>query len=188
MNKMENIEIKKTTYKRLKSKITEFGETVDTVINKVLDQLEETPPPPHPEPDNDDIIDDPYKLPNLYHTKVLSATIDGNGVSILHWNSIRNELISIAFQRGKDIDWLRKRSLGDIVEGIIAPDHYRYLPGCDISVVQTSAQNAGHTLMNIARDLSIEVGIEFKWRNKKGAARPGETAVLWIDEGEVTVS
>ena len=181
MNKKVRVEIKESTYERLKShtKIKQLAEFVDTVVSQVLDLLEGKPKSPGPSSDN---------LQILKHTKVLSASIDGNEVSTLHWNPIRNELISIAFQQGKDIDWIRQRAVGKIVEGNKAPHNYQYLPDCGISVIQTNSQNAGQTLINIARDLSIPVKIEFKWKDKKGASRPGETTVLRIDKGKVIIS
>ena len=154
-------------------------------------QLEGSSPTPlRPEPGNNNIVVDPHKLPNLKHTKVLSAFIDGDQMpkQQLRWRYIRNKLIHIAIQQGKDIGWLSSQSSVKFIKGNKAPYYYQYLPDCNISVSGTDAESTGQISVNIALELSIPVKLKLEWRkNKKDSAYPGETAVFQVDKGKVTL-
>ena len=193
MTKMIKIQINEATHKRLKSHAEPLEDSYDTVINRALDALEPRKAPIDKKKiDRNIIILDPNHFPNLTHTKILSATVNGNQMSRPHlnWSWIRNELIRIAMQQyHEDINWLRSKSSTDIIEGYTQYDKYEYIQDLDISVAWTNTKKTSQALVNIALALSVPVKLTLKWRtNKKGAAYPGEIAILKVSKGKVTIN
>ena len=186
MTKMISIQIQEATHRRLKSNTESLEYSYDPVINRALDQLERVPPPSRLEPDNEDIIVDPYNLPNLAHTEILSAIVTGNQMprSYLNWSSIRNQLMRIAIQKyRKDIDWLRSKSSTKIIESDMQHhNNYQHIPKLDILVARTNTKKTSQALVNIALALSIPVKMEVTWTEKASPKFRYKRAMLRISE------
>ena len=182
MTKMISIQIEETTHRRLQSNAVPLEDSHDTVINRALDALETKEVPTDKKGMDQSIITlDPNHLPNLSHTKIRSASVDGMIVKHPHWYEIHNMLIRIAMQRGKLLSWLRQECCARIIEGDTKEHNYNYLDGYDISVQETSARRSCQTVVNIASALSIPVKMELTWieqippkfRGKSGLLRIG---------------
>ena len=160
--------IEEATHKRLQSHAVPLEDSYDTVINRALDALEPRKAPIDKQGiDQDIVIVDPNRLPNLTHTKILSASVNGMSISKPNWHKMRNKLIQIAMEQEKSLHWLRSKSRANIIEGRTKNSHYKYLDGYDISVDATNAPRSFQTVVNIAFALSIPVKMEVTEEQKR---------------------
>ena len=95
---MPEIRIEQTTFERLQCHAQPLIDTVDAVVNRALDALETGMPK---RADQDPLRFQhefgPDSLPDLTHTKVLSAMLDGGEVARPNWNRL---LVSARLETG----------------------------------------------------------------------------------------
>ena len=180
---MPQITISDSTFGRLQSLAKPFVDTEDAVISRALDRLEsddtESVPNGGDKTKNSHQID-PANLPDLTHTKVRYAVLDGKPIrKQANWNGILDKLLCLAYKR-LGFDDLLKISLANITEGHKGNEGYHYLQEADISVQGTSASLACQAIVGIANEIGLSVDIGFEWRKKDGAAHPGERAKLFM--------
>ena len=182
MTKMISIQIEEATQKRLKSHAVPLEDSHDTVINRALDALEtrKVPIDNDDEMEHNEITINPNRLPDLSHTRILSASVDGIVTERPLWYEMRDRLIRIAMERGKSLNWLREKCITDIITGRAEKGHYIYLRDCGISIPRDSAPRSFQTVVNIALALSIPVRIEVIGRVKASPAFRGKRAMLRI--------
>lgn len=205
------VEIERATYERLFGHAVSFDDNPDSVLNRVLDAHErngkghavpfvDTP---------DSVLNrtlgargqdgresaapcrkrraerriDPRALPDLAHTKVLEAVIDGRRIKP-SWNPALRALLGCAMKRvGGDFGRLQGACQGKVnmVEECKADGGYRSVPeGLGISVQNLPATEACDAMVTVAQALGIAVDVGFMWRDKEEAAFPGERARLQI--------
>lgn len=121
---------------------------------------------------------DPDDHENLTHTRLLAATIDGDPMHRPKWNNVLDELHVIGRSRLGSFEALRKASGANLKDKKYEQNGYRYLPGADLSIQGVDANLAWQHSLKLARALKIPIEARFEWRDKEGAARPGETAIL----------
>lgn len=121
---------------------------------------------------------DPDHPVSLTHSKVLFASIDGEPMYKANWNAVLDRLHTIARERLGSFAALRAESGANLKEGRFTNDGYRYLPEIDLSIQGVESNLAWSHSLNLARRLNIPIEVKLMWREKTGAARPGETAVL----------
>lgn len=121
---------------------------------------------------------DPDSHENLTHARLLSASVDGRPIHRPKWNGVLDHLHVLARQRLGSFDALRRVSAANIREGRYEDSGYRYVPEADLSIQGVDSNLAWDHSLRVARALEIPIELRFEWRNKKGAARPGEEAML----------
>lgn len=173
---MPEIAIEQSTFERLQRNANPLVDTVDMVVNRALDALEHRKGPP-PLPTAVRQIDE-RRLPNLTHTKILDASLDGKQIVKPTWNLVVERLLIRAMKQLADFDQLRKLCSVNMVLGRKEDEGYRYLAEIDVSFQGLSANDACGALVVAARNLRIELEIVFIWRDREGAAHPGERARL----------
>lgn len=186
---MQQITISPATFKRLQSHAEPLVDTTESVINRALDALERPEPDVSDEPGDERLID-PLKLPNMKRTKILVAAVDGNevGHSERYWNRVMKKMICLAVKHGRTLDEISllcaqttvNGQRQNIVNGQKQAENYAYLPDINVSLRNRSADGACRTIMNIAQNLGIALDIVFEWRDKQGAAYPGQRGRLRI--------
>jgi hypothetical protein len=168
------------TIARLEKHARPFVDTVDTVINRVLDAYEAS----REETDDTDLVTggvpkdfDPSSPPNLTHTKVLSVHFNGIKFSRedTNWNALLSEAIRAAKKHAKSDDELRRVVLANFITGKKEDEGYRYLADINLSVQGQDANSAWKATYNIARLLKLPFEIVFAWRLKTEASHPGVT-------------
>lgn len=179
------IDITDATFRRLQHHARPFEDTPDTVVTRALDALErldgESRPPTNGSRDlPDDRRIDPHDLPNMAHTKVLEARLDGAPLDTLKWNALYRQMLLLAHDRFSDFNELRAFWPGNIVTGTKNDDGYQHLPEIDVSLQGTHANAVVKALVEVASHFGIEMDIRFMWRNKPAAAFPGESARLAV--------
>lgn len=181
---MKEICIEDTTFERLQRHAKPLVDTTDTVLNRALDTLERlegTKDSSSQQDDNERRID--YRrLPNLKHTKVLDAAIDGNEIARPNWNLLRNCILVLAMKSLTGIKEVHQICPVNIVPGRKEDEGYSYLEEVNISVQGQDANAACCSVVTAARRLGISVEIGFMWRPKEGAAHPGVRARLVVSE------
>jgi hypothetical protein len=169
-----------STIARLEKHAKPFVDTVDTVVNRVLDDYEAR----REETDDADIVVggviqdfDPSSPPNLTHTKVLSIQFNRNKFhrEDTNWNALLNEAVRVARKHAKSDDELRRVILANFVIGKKEDEGYRYLNDVGLSIQGQDANSAWKATFNIARLLRLPFEIIFCWRLKAEASHPGVT-------------
>lgn len=179
---MPVIRIPDPVFERLQSLATPFVDTPATVIERLLDHYDASGPSRepscraaaaiatttvHPEPDTP---------PDLYHTRVLSALVDGEKAR--NWNEVVVVAHRQALKRLKSLEALGSVTRTNIVVGRRSDSGYHFQPELNASVQYVDANDAWRNALHIARKVGLRIRVTFEWREKKGAARPGEQGTL----------
>jgi hypothetical protein len=115
---------------------------------------------------------------DLTHTRVLSATIDGQQLHHPKWKGVMDHLHVIGLQHLGSFEALKQASGANLRKGRFEKDGYKYLPQADLSIQGVAAKLAWSHSLHLARTLKVPVRLEIQWHDKPEAAHPGETAVL----------
>jgi hypothetical protein len=170
-------------FARLQRHAKPLVDTIDTVVNRALDALEQTAAPPTPEsgygiPAEQRI--DPRALPSLTHTKVLEASVDGEPIARANWNLLLNETLRCVMKRVGSFEKLKQVCPVNMVKGRKEEEGYSYLADIEVSVQGQDANSACRTVVTAAQTLGMAIDVGFMWRHKEAAAYPGERARLQI--------
>ena len=177
---MPDIAIEQSTLERLQRHARPLVDTTDMVVNRALDALEnrEDFSSPGDASSTAERNIDPMKLPNLTHTKVLDASLDGIRVAKPNWNSLLERVLVRAMKQLADFDELRKLCPVNIVQGCKEDEGYRHITEINVSAQGMSANDACGALVIAVLSLRLELEVVFLWRTREGAAYPGERARL----------
>lgn len=179
---MPEILIEEATFKRLQHHAKPFVDTPDMVVSRALDALEKRQENNIQEP-NYGVSEreiDPNRLPNLTHTKVLDASLEGEPIDRPNWNLLLGRILAQAMTQLDDLEKLKKLCSVHMVKGFKENEGYRHLPEIGISFQGLPAREACNAIVMVAQSLGIELEIGFVWRQKKDAAFPGEKARLKV--------
>ena len=186
MTKRE-IKIEQTTLQRLE-KLSKPLEDADAVINRVLDEFErrqkpETYLPKEREPESEEEYEftSEEELPDLTHTRVISASIDGVYIPKPRWRYLLNYALILV---GKEV--CAPNQIGtifslNITTGRKTDTGYAYLRDINISVQAADSNKTCRTLIKATRRLGVKVDIQFQWHAKDGAERPGKFGRIKIE-------
>ena len=179
---MPQITIEQATFERLQQHAKPLVDTADGVIVRALNALDKKATNHafngHPTVTEAEKLFNASGLPDLTHTKVLDATIDGKPMARPNWRRLRDEMLLRVMQRGGGLENLQRLLQADvnIVEGRKEVEGFRYLPEFDFSVQGQHANGACQAIMTAAQVLGVSLSIGITWRRKEGAAYPGERA------------
>lgn len=178
---MPEITLSNATFERLQSNAQAFVDTPDMVVARALDALELCDHSAGtPKISANQRIVDPQDLPNLKHTKIMEARLDGNVVEKPNWNRLLDVLLVRAMRELPDLDALRRICPANLVAGRKLVDGYRYLSEINVSVQGVSANEACAVLVSTSSRLSIDLDITISWRMKPEAEFPGEIGRLTL--------
>lgn len=176
---MSEITIQQSTFERLQGHAKPLLDTSDTVIIRALDALDQI--------GVEHALDtgrgmekerqiDARALPNLTHTKVLDARIEGVPIMKPNWNRLLEEVLRQAKKRAGNFENLRQLCPLNMVEGRKEDEGFSYLAEIDISFQGQDANGACRAIVMAAQGLGMALDISFMWRLKEAAAYPGERA------------
>ena len=179
-----SIPISDETFSKLQALAKPFVDTPESVIAALADsELERRAISPNGDqrgPSGRERVAelDPDAPESLTHTRLLSATVDGQSLHRPKWNGLQDHLHVKARARMGSFQAVSQASAANVREGKYVDNGYRHLPDADLSVQGVDANLAWSHSLRLARALGVPIDVKFEWRMKEGAARPGETAVL----------
>ena len=184
---MPDITIEQTTFTRLQSHAQALVDTADTVVQRALDALDTLEGCGHEKVGGNPIqVDheiDLRQLPDVTHTKVLAARVDGEEVEKPNWNRLLDRVVVLAMRKVGGFDQLNRMCPVNMVAGQKTNEGYHYLSEIDVSVQGLSAKEACGALVEIAQRSGTDVEITFLWRDKDGAEYPRDTGRLTMATG-----
>ena len=180
------IKIEQATFRRLGQHAETF-ESEDTLINRVLDEFEirqkpkTIPRKPEPTSEEEYEFTSEEELPDLTHTRVISASIDGVYIPKPRWRYLLNYALILV---GKEV--CAPNQIGTIFSlniktGCKTDTGYAYLRDINISVQAADSNKTCRTLIKATRRLGVKVDIQFQWHAKYGAERPGKFGRIKIE-------
>ncbi len=186
---MPIVRIPDPIFERLQAIATPLIDTPASVIEKLLNFYDSQGKQARPmsaapvDAKRDDACGfDPDRPPNLTHTRVLAAQFDGQQAS--GWNELVHLAHRRALSRLGSFGALRSATLSNITQGQRKDSGFQYLSDIGVSIQNVSSQEAWLKVLNLARRLNAAVQVDFEWRQKPGAARPGKSGSLsWQPSG-----
>ena len=176
---MPDITIQPSTLERLKRLAEPLVDDADAVVCRALDALErlDLNPPDKESLDVDREIRS-SRLPDLTHSKVQSARIGNEVIEKPNWNRLLDKTVILAMRQEGTFERLLRTCPANIVQGKKVDEGYHHLREIDVSVQGLSANDACVVLIDTVRRIGVSLEIVFRWRDKDGAAYPGETGRL----------
>lgn len=170
------IDISDSDFPRLQALAEPFVDTPGSVVSKLLDMFEQTQSGSLPR-----LSSTPQSgvyalesLPPLTHAKVMGGHFGGTKPAKQNWDSfVRHALVEVLKKSGS-VDELRRLSSANVREGRFEEQGYKYVPEHRFSFQGVSAEDAVKIIGRCARAMSAPFEIEFVWRDKPDAHRPGE--------------
>lgn len=175
---MPTVELSEATFKRLQAYAKPLVDTTSSVIDHLLDHYEhgnQQLPSKAVNGDAGMLRFDPADLPSLTHTKLRRAVFDGQELPRPNWNQLARIAIETGLERLGGFEPLSRVTDARIVKGMKSDEGYSPLGATGISVQGVDTMDAWRITLGLARKLSMPVEVVFEWRNKEGAAHPGET-------------
>ena len=179
---MPDVVIEQSTFERLQRHARPLVDTTDAVVNRALDALEhrEGSPACGEGTGTAERSIDPRRLPNLTHTRVLNASLDGRSIAKPNWNRLLDRVLVLAKERLGTRGKLMRLCPARIVRGRKEDEGYHYLAEIDVSVQGLNANGACEALVAAVQGLGIALEVGFRWKPREGAAYPGEWARLRV--------
>ena len=123
----------------------------------------------------------PNSPPDIRHTKLVKAVFGDQELPNPKWNDLVRHAHEVAFEAtDRSFDKLRTVTAANIHKGKKTVDGYSPVGDLGFSLQGVAANDALRITLGIARKLNIRVEVVFDWRDKEGAAYPGQTGrVAW---------
>jgi hypothetical protein len=157
------VELTPTTFTRLQAHAVPLVDTIDTVINRLLDAYEGksgTPIPAARSGDGDSIRQfNPNTPPDLTHTKVLEIEFDGKPLERgeAHWNGLLNAVVRKAKAKANSTAELKKLVVVNFVAGEKTNEGFRFLSDVGVSVQGQDANGAWKAACHVAQQLGCQL-------------------------------
>ncbi|MCC5666582.1 hypothetical protein LC653_22505 [Nostoc sp. CHAB 5784] len=171
---MPVIRIPDPIYKRLQALAVPFEDTPITVIEKLLNEYEARYQPQQVSETENYRVLEPDTPSNLHHTRVLRAVIGSQEIHQPNWSKIVDTAHEIAIRQGFSVEELMKLTLAHVVKGEKINSGFHYLPEVNISIQGVDSNLAWRNTLHLMKNLKMPIEIYFEWRDKEGAAYPGE--------------
>ena len=117
---MPEVMIQDSTFERLQRHAKPLVDTIDTVVNRALDALEQVVGEPAPGRGRGTEAErriDPRMLPRLTHTKVLDASVDGQPIAKPNWNLLLDDMLRRAMKRVGTFEKLQQLCPVNMIKG-----------------------------------------------------------------------
>lgn len=178
---MPTVELTAPTFTRLQAHAVPLVDTIETVINRLLDDYERKAGVPVLGESDDTAPPvqafNPDLPPSLTHTKLLAVELDGKPLppGEMNWNGLLNATIRRAKEAAQSSAQLKQLITANFVEGKQIKDGYRFLSDIGLSVQGQDANGAWKASRHVCQQLKLPLKVTFIWRDKEDAAFPGKT-------------
>lgn len=178
---MPVVRIPEPIYKRLQAIAVPLEDTLVTVIDRLLSEYEAGQPSQQITESEKYRELDPDAPANLRYTRLIRAVINDSEIRQPNWNKIVDAAHLLGFHKGLSLEDLIKLTLSNVVKGENNTSGFHYLPEVNISVQGVDANHAWRNTLHLAKNLKVAVEVYFEWRDKEGAAYPGEKSkLIWM--------
>ena len=185
---MHSIQLSDGVFSRLQGFGAALVDTPDTILTRLMDAAA-------PHPDTGRIANlpcDPFDLPDLRHTKVLSTVLDGLPMGHPSWNALAQQLLLELLTRGEPSQVLAvgERCGIRLVTGQKRDEGFRPLGPLPDQTTWVSYQGLGATAcakasVALACCLHSRLDVIFQWRESKpDALHPGQIGEIHLHSGQ----
>ncbi|QYZ68880.1 T4SS efffector SepA family protein [Neotabrizicola shimadae] len=174
---MPYVEVKESDLRRLRE-LAGIFEIKDVITKLIDDFLEDYTKPQVGKPSTTATEYSFDDLPSLVHAKFISGKIGDIASNSTTWNGFLEQCLEIAHGRLGGFGAVARVVPLNIVAGERAEEGYRYVPSIDLSFQGVSASYAARYIGQIGKALNSSVEIDFLWRTKEEALKPGESGRL----------
>lgn len=180
-----SVDLSPATFTRLQAHAVPLVDTIESVINRLLDAYETKGGAPAADGEGGGGEVRQFNAntpPDLTHTKVLEIAFDGKPLERgeANWNGLLNAAVRKAKGKVKSSAELKRLLVVNFVEGQKTNEGYRFLSDVGLSVQGQDANGAWKAACHIAQQLACPLKATFIWRDKEGAAFPGVTGQLVV--------
>ncbi|MDX0525153.1 T4SS efffector SepA family protein [Sinorhizobium meliloti] len=180
---MPEITLSDQVFARIKAQAEPFVDTPESVIIRLLEFYEGGKA-------TYDLgavkIFDPKNPPNLRHTTVIKAIV--NGVALksqeTNWNAVLLVLIRKLAEDGMKPEDIENRLVCNTSLGERTDSGYKFIREAGLSIQGLDANNAWRAIQVLASVTNQTVNIDFKWQNKEGVEMAGATGTLIVNQYE----
>ena len=192
---MNTIHLSDPVFARLQGFVVPLVDTPDTVLTRLMDAFDAAGDGkglPLSTGDAVPVQCDPFALPDLRHTKLVSAALDGVALTHPSWNAVVQGLLLVLIERAEvdqvlrtaDQCGVRLLATEKLDEGFT---RLASVPGRDLpmSYQGLSAMPAAKAAVALACCINYDLEIVFQWRaSKPGALHPGRFGELRLNEDQ----
>jgi hypothetical protein len=183
---MPSILLSETAFDELKSLAEPFVDTPESLTARLIhEEVVRRGIQPQRAGTNTDVTPrdasmrlNPISHENLAHTRVISATVDGQEIYRPKWNGLMEHVHILARKRLGSFDAVSSASGARLREGRYEDEGFKYLPEADLSIQGVDANLSWDHSLKLARAVGVSVQVIFEWRDKEGAVFPGKRGVL----------
>ncbi len=179
---MPAIEISDENFARLQRFAAPLVDSADTALAKVLDLAESGVAHPTAAAVTPGSANVGGAIPDLTHTTVRSAKINGKVLSqsLCNWNAIMMEAVRTAAKSLPKPRDVAELIVVNYVAGKKEGVGFKYVPEAGISIQGQNANKAWLAILHLAQSSNLQVEVTFAWGAHPKAHRPGQV-------GRVTV-
>jgi len=182
---MPIIEISETDFQRLQKIAVPLIDTPKTVLTKLLDSYEKAnsaqlPKTPNGRARAPVAVEEfgPSNIPPLTHAKLMAAQFGKFVPEKTSWDSLVQLALTRVMEKCKDARELQRLSGANLVGGEKHDEGYKHLGSQGFSYQGVSAEDAAKIVVRCAKALGCAAFFEFEWRDKEGAFKPGQRAIV----------
>lgn len=177
------IRISDTTYELMQSAAIPLEDNHDSVIGRALEfyiSHHGRKNTPRAVSEYEVLTQNPDSPDDLTHSKIRWARFGNRKMSGRNWSELVKVAHEVAAERVDSFDSLRRITPFNVEMGELEERGYHFFPNANISVQYKSIPDVWENCLQMARNLSLAIEVEFEWPNKEKAAHPGARGrLLW---------
>ena len=120
------------------------------------------------------------ETPGLTFTKIERAKVEGQKFNKINWAGLLAQVIRELKNKGFSGETLERAIEIPAKSGEYLEEGYKFYPDLEISIQGQSAQDAWKEIKRIADRHSLDVEVQFRWRDNTKAQHPGKVGVLRV--------
>lgn len=173
------IDLTQSTYSQLQDLAEPFvDKSPEDVIRKLIDAYKSQAP------SGSETANGPKDFtgitPNLGHTKLLAARLNGISMEQPNWNRFLDHVILEAAKKLKNPKALKDLIVVNCVEGKKEDQGYHFLSAAGLSVQGQDSNGAWKGIEHLAKAVKFYVDVVFIWSDTPKAANPNQTGRLSV--------
>lgn len=195
------IEISDTLNDRLRKHVTDFGDTHESTINRLLDICEthqrvvfKSPERSRPQPrasaasttthrtdEKSVIIFSPDDPPRFTYSRLIGVILDDKEIENITWNGLIAHFAIMAHNHITMIDDLKHYIQTSYEIGKVDGRGFRFIREAGISLRGVESNLAYQTIRHSARKFNLRMELVFRWQDKNRAQHPGRVGRIIVE-------